>query len=286
VATLLKGKEVADCISGQLLTKISELKNKGINPTLAIIRVGEKQSDLSYEKGAVNRCAKLGIEVQHFNLAETCTMTELLATIETVNKDDKIHGCLMFRPLPKTLDEKAACAALAPEKDVDCITEQSLAGIFTGNAVGYPPCTAQACIEILEHYGYEIKGKRVTVVGRSLVIGKPVAMMLLSKNATLTICHSHTKNIEESWRDADIIILAVGKPKMVKAKGINSKQVIIDVGINVDEEGKLCGDADFSAIEPIAGAITPVPGGVGAVTTSVLAKHVVMAAEKIMEARK
>ena len=286
MAILLKGKEVADCISKQILTKIAELKNKGINPTLAIIRVGEKQSDLSYEKGAVNRCSKLGIEVWHFNLADTCTMTELLATIETVNKDDKIHGCLMFRPLPKTLDEKAACAALDSEKDVDCITEQSLAGIFTGNAVGYPPCTAQACIEILEHYGYAIAGKRVTIVGRSLVIGKPVAMMLLSKNATLTICHSHTKNIEESWRDADIIILAVGKAKMVKAKCINSKQVIIDVGINVDKDGKMCGDADFSALEPIAEAITPVPGGVGAVTTSVLAKHVVMAAEKSMEARK
>ena len=283
MAKLLNGKEVANSISKQLLTKIEKLKAKGITPTLAIVRVGERQADISYEKGAVNRCAKLGIEVRHFNLSNNCKMDELLNVIKTINEDVSINGCLMFRPLPKTLDEKIACAALAPEKDVDCITEQSLTGIFTAHAVGYPPCTAQACLEILEYFGYELDGKKVTVVGRSLVIGKPIAMMLLNKNATVTICHSHTKNIEEAWQEADIIILAVGKAKMLKENGLNSHQVVIDVGINIDENGKLCGDADFAVVEPVVKAITPVPGGVGAVTTSVLAKHVVTAAIKSME---
>ena len=281
MAELWKGAPAAAALTEALIPQAQALRERGIVPTLAIVRVGERPEDLSYERGAMKRCEKVGIAVRQFLLTETSSQADLMEVIEEVNRDDSIHGCLLFRPLPKHMDEQAACAALAPEKDVDGITPGSLAAVFAGSGAGYPPCTAQACLELLDHYGYELKGKRAVVVGRSLVIGKPVSMLLLGRHATVTICHTRTADLPAECRRAEVLIAAAGKAGVIGADCLSPGQVVIDVGINADENGNLVGDVDFAAAEPVAGAITPVPGGVGAVTTSVLARHVIEAAEKV-----
>lgn len=280
MAEILKGAPVAAALSEELIARAEKLKQAGTVPTLAILRLGERPDDISYETGAMKRCDKIGIAVKHFLLPENCTKERLLDTIREINADGSIHGCLMFRPLPDKDMEAAACALLAPEKDVDCMTSGSLASVFTGKGAGYPPCTAQACIELLDHYGVSLTGRRVAVIGRSLVIGKPVAMMLQQRNATVTMCHTRTVDMPGVCREAEIIIAAAGKAGVVDRTFAAPGQVLVDVGINVDENGKLCGDVKFDEVEPVAAAITPVPGGVGAVTTAVLAKHVIEAAEK------
>ena len=280
MAELWKGAPAAAALTEALIPRAQALRERGIVPTLAIVRVGERPEDLSYERGAMKRCEKVGIAVRQFLLTETSGQADLMEVIEEVNRDDSIHGCLLFRPLPRHMDEQAACAALAPEKDVDGITPGSLAAVFAGSGAGYPPCTAQACLELLDHYGYELKGKRAVVVGRSLVIGKPVSMLLLGRHATVTICHTRTADLPAECRRADVLIAAAGKAGVIGADCLSPGQVVIDVGINADGDGNLVGDVDFAAAEPVAGAITPVPGGVGAVTTSVLARHVIEAAEK------
>lgn len=280
MAEILKGAPVAAALSEELIARAEKLKQAGTVPTLAILRLGERPDDISYETGAMKRCDKIGIAVKHFLLPEDCTKERLLDTIREINADGSIHGCLMFRPLPDKDMEAAACALLAPEKDVDCMTSGSLASVFTGKGAGYPPCTAQACIELLDHYGVSLTGRRVAVIGRSLVIGKPVAMMLQQRNATVTMCHTRTVDMPGVCRGAEIIIAAAGKAGVVDRTFAAPGQVLVDVGINVDENGKLCGDVKFDEVEPVAAAITPVPGGVGAVTTAVLAKHVIEAAEK------
>jgi len=284
MAEILKGAAVAAALSEALTGRVEQLRSAGIIPTLAIVRVGENESDLSYERGAEKRCAKVGVEVRNFTLPPDCTQSELLEVIRQINGDRSIHGCLLFRPLPKQLDERAMCEALSPEKDVDCITGGSLCSVFTGEKRGYPPCTAQACLEILDHYGYELRGKRVTVIGRSLVVGKPVSMMLQSRNATVTMCHTKTVDMPAVCREAELLVVAAGKAGMVDETLVSPGQVVIDVGINVDGAGRLCGDVAFDRVEPVVAAITPVPGGVGAVTTAVLAKHVVEAAEQQRQA--
>ena len=281
MAELLLGLPVANALTEKLVDKVHELEERGITPTLAIVRVGERDDDLSYERGALKRCEKVGVAVRQFVLPVDCSQEDLMDAIHTVNEDASIHGCLMFRPLPKTLDEAAACAALDPAKDVDCITEGSLYGVFANRPVGFAPCTAEACIEVLDHYGYDLTGARVTVVGRSLVIGKPVSMMLQARNATVTMCHTRTRDLAAECRDAEILVVAAGHIGTVGAGAVAPGQVVIDVGINWDEAaGKLCGDVAFDEVEPIVGAITPVPRGVGSVTTAVLAKHVIEAAQR------
>lgn len=280
MAELWKGAPAAAALTEQLIPRAQALRERGIVPTLAIIRVGERPEDLSYERGAMKRCEKVGIAVRQFLLTAVSSQADLMDVIEEVNRDQSIHGCLLFRPLPRHMDEQAACAALDPAKDVDGITPGSLAAVFAGSGAGYPPCTAQACLELLDHYGYELKGKRAVVVGRSLVIGKPASMLLLGRHATVTICHTRTADLPAECRRADVLIAAAGKAGVVGASCLSPGQVVIDVGINADEEGNLVGDVDFAAAEPVVKAITPVPGGVGAVTTSVLARHVIEAAEK------
>lgn len=280
MAQLWKGAPVAAALTEELSQRAQTLVAKGITPTLAIVRVGERPEDLSYERGALKRCEKVGIAVRQYLLTAASSQTDLMEVIEEINRDDSIHGCLLFRPLPKHMDEAAICAALSPAKDVDGITAGSLAAVFSGSGAGYPPCTAQACLEILDHYGYELKGKRAVVVGRSLVIGKPVSMLLLGRHATVTICHTRTADLPAECRRADLLVAAAGKAGAVSAQCLASGQVVLDVGINVDEDGNLVGDVDFAAAENTVEAITPVPGGVGAVTTSVLARHVIEAAEK------
>ena len=281
MAELLKGLPVAKALTEELIEQVEALKKAGVTPTLAIVRVGERADDLSYERGATKRCETIGIAIRKYVLSADCSQEELMAVIDEVNRDDAIHGCLMFRPLPKTLDEAAACAALDPAKDVDCITEGSLFGVFANRKVGFPPCTAEACIQLLDYYGYELSGARVTVVGRSLVIGKPVSMMLQARNATVTMCHTRTRDLAAECRKAEVLVVAAGHIGTVRADAVSEGQTVIDVGINwAEQAGKLCGDVAFDEAEPIVGAITPVPGGVGSVTTAVLAKHVVEAAER------
>ena len=281
MAMLLKGADAARALTEQLREQAEELKKNGTEPCLAILRVGAREDDLSYERGAMKRCSTVGVSVRPFVLPADVRQDELLAVIRQINEDPAVHGCLLFRPLPKHLDERAVCEALRPEKDVDCITSGSLAAVFSGQGAGYPPCTAQAVLEILDHFGCELRGKRVTVVGRSLVVGKPVSMMLLGRHATVTICHTRTADLPGQCRQAEILVAAAGKAGVIGKEHVSPGQVVVDVGINWDAAaGRLRGDVDFEQAEPLVEAITPVPGGVGAVTTSVLVGHVVDAAAR------
>ena len=290
MAKRLLGKEVNEALVAALQKRTAALQEKGIVPTLGIIRLGENPSDLSYEKGATKRAEEVGVAVKNYILPETATKEEVLAVIDQVNADDSVHGVLMFRPLPKNLmaDQDEICTRLAPKKDVDSMTHMSNAGVFEGQDLGYAPCTPSACMEILDYYGIDCKGKNAVVIGRSLVVGKPAAMMLMQKNATVTMCHTKTVNTAEICKNADIIISAAGVLNSLTADYVRPGQVVIDVSMNWNPEkvtakgkGGMSGDASFDEGEPIVEAITPVPGGVGAVTTSVLMKHVVEAAEKI-----
>ena len=279
MAIELKGAPVAEAINSRSQTELSKLISQGITPTLAIVRVGERGDDIAYENGAVKRCEKVGVAVSRVVLDEEITQAELMKKIGKLNNDSTIHGVLILMPLPKQLDGEAVRQALAPEKDVDGITDGSLAGVFTGSGNGFAPCTAQACIEILDHYGIDCKGKSAVVIGRSLVVGKPVAILLMAKNATVTVCHTKTLDMPAVTRNAEILIVAAGKAKAISAEYLSENQLVIDVGINF-AEGTMCGDVDFDAALRIVSAITPVPGGVGTVTTSVLVNHVVEAAKR------
>ena len=281
MADLLKGAPVAKALTAELAERAQALREAGCVPTLAIIRVGEREDDLSYERGALKRCEKVGIEARRILLPADATQDELMDAIAEVNADRSAHGCLMFRPLPVGLDENAAAAALDPAKDVDSMTPASLLTTLSGRGAGFAPCTAEAVLAILDHYGVALDGAKVAVVGRSLVIGRPVAAMLTARNATVTTCHTHTRDLAAECRAADIVVAAVGRARTIGVEAVRAGQTVIDVGINWDESaGKLVGDVDFDAVEPLVDAITPVPGGVGAVTTAILAKHVIEAAER------
>lgn len=278
MAVLLTGKEVSNAVKERVAEDVKTLAQSGITPTLAILRVGERPDDLSYERSAIKVAATLGIEVRSIVLPADATQEQIEAAIDGINDDASIHGCLMFRPLPKGIDETALCNRLDARKDMDGIGLSSLAGIFAGTGQGYAPCTAQACIEICDYYNVPVQGKRVVVIGRSLVIGKPVSMLFLQRNATVTICHSRSENLAEITREADVVVCATGRAKAYDARYFSAGQTVIDVGINVDDQGNLCGDVDFDSVEPIVATITPVPRGVGSVTTALLMEHVVKAA--------
>ena len=283
MAELWKGAPAAAALMEDLTGRIERLSGAGVTPTLAIVRVGERPDDRAYETGAVKRCEKAGVAVKRFPLPAGCSALELRAVLEHINAVSEIHGCLMLRPLPDPAMEEMACALLDPKKDVDCMTPAALAGVFAGKGWGYPPCTAQACLELLKYYKTALTGKRAVVVGRSLVIGKPVSMLLQAENATVTMCHTRTVDLPAVCREAEVLIAAAGRANLLGAAHVSPGQVVLDVGINVDKDGKLCGDVKFDEAEPVVSAITPVPGGVGAVTTAVLVKHVVEAAERTLK---
>ena len=285
MAAILKGAPVVAAMNEANAARCAALSEKGIIPTLAVVRVGAREDDLSYERGVMTRCGKVGVAVRQFLLPADASQDELLDVIQKINADASIHGCLLFRPLPKQFDDRTIRAALDPKKDIDGITDGSLAGVFTNTAIGYPPCTAQACLEILKYYQIPLSGKRAVVVGRSLVVGKPAAMMLDRENATVTMCNSRTQDLPALCREADVVVVAMGRMGAIGGDALREGQVVVDVGIHVNEEGKLCGDVRFSEAEPLVDAITPVPGGVGTVTTSVLVGHVVDAAEKTAAAQ-
>ncbi len=278
------GLPVAKAINERLAPRIEALKAVGTIPKLAIVRVGAREDDLSYERGALKRCAALGIEAEVIEVcADEATTESMVSALEDLNARGDVHGVLMFRPLPKSIDEAAVCAALAPEKDLDCMTPTSLLTTLSGRGEGFAPCTAEAVVELLDFYGVELDGANVTVIGRSLVIGKPVSMMLQARNATVTMCHTHTLDLAAACAASDVVVAAAGHARTVGADAVREGQVVVDVGINWDEAtGKLVGDVDFDAAEPNVRAITPVPRGVGSVTTAVLAKHLVVAAERTL----
>ena len=293
MAKLLLGKEVNEKLNARIIAQCEALKARGIQPTLGIVRCGERPDDLSYERGATKRAETLGVAVETFLLPEDVSKEELLKVIDEINANDKIHGVLMFRPLPKHLkaDQDEICNRLDPRKDVDGMTDGSNAGVFMGKELGFAPCTPAACMEILDHYGIDCTGKKAVVIGRSLVVGKPAAMMLMGKNATVTVCHTRTKDVPSITREADILVSAAGVLGSLTKDYVRPGQIVVDVSINWDPEkvnakggkGAIAGDAVFDEVEPIVEAITPVPGGVGAVTTSVLIGHVVEAAKRSVQ---
>lgn len=280
MADLLLGKPVADAMAADIVARAKALTASGKQPTLAIVRVGERPDDLTYERSAMKRADACGIAVKQFVLPADASTDDVLAAVVAVNSDDSIHGCLLFRPLPEGIDEQTVCNALDPAKDIDGITRGSLATLLAGTGEGFAPCTAAACIDILDHYGINPQGKKAVVLGRSLVIGKPVALMLLARNATVTVCHSRTQDLASAVRDADIVVCATGRARAYGADLFAPGQTVLDVGINFDDEGNLCGDADFDAVESVVSAITPVPRGVGSVTTVAMLRNVVIAAER------
>ncbi len=277
-ATLLKGAPVAAALCEKA---VNIAKDLNVTPTLAIVRVGDKGDDIYYQRSATKRCEGIGQSVRSVELPVDVSEQELIGVIEGLNADNTVHGVLLLRPLPKHINEEAVCETLSPKKDIDGITGASLAGVFTGNGVGFAPCTARACIEILDHYGIEMTGKRATVVGRSLVVGKPVAMMLMSRNATVTVCHTKTIDMPLECKKAEILIVSAGRAEVIGEEHLTDGQIVVDVGINVDKDGNLCGDVKDEAAKAQNLSYTPVPGGVGTVTTAVLACQLAEAARSI-----
>ena len=273
---ILKGLPVANAINEKLMEQVKSIE--GPLPHLAIIRVGERPDDCSYERGAVKKMDKVGVRCTTYTFDADIDNETFQAEFDKINENPDIDGILMLRPLPKQLDEKQIENKIDPRKDLDGISPLNLAKVYAGDESGYAPCTAEAVIEMLDYAGIDIKGKRVTVVGRSLVIGKPVSMLFMKRNATVTVCHTKTVDMAGTCKNAEILVAAAGSARMIKKEYVADGAVVIDVGINVDDEGNLCGDVDFDAISDIAAIATPVPGGVGSVTTSVLAKHLVKAA--------
>lgn len=272
---ILKGADVVSAINLAIAEKLSQ--NSYI-PRLAIIRVGENPDDISYERGAVKRMEKVGLRCDSYVFDSGISHDDFAAEFQRINENTDVDGILLLRPLPKQIDEAAIERMIDPAKDVDGISPYNMARIFAGDDTGFAPCTAEAVIEMLDYAGISLTGKRVTIVGRSLVVGKPLAMLCMKKNATVTVCHTRTVNMPEVCRQAEILIACAGRARMLDQTYVGPNAVVIDVGINMDENQRLCGDVDFEAIQDIAALATPVPGGVGTVTTSVLASHVVQAA--------
>jgi methylenetetrahydrofolate dehydrogenase (NADP+)/methenyltetrahydrofolate cyclohydrolase len=281
MAERLTGKPVADAIKEELTQKVEALKGRNIVPKLGIVRVGARPDDLFYEGGAKKTCIAVGMESEVFEYPEDIDQAAFEKAITDVGAKKDINGILMFSPLPKHLDERKIRTLIPVEKDVDCLSLGGAAKVFTDDPTGFPPCTPTACMDMIHHYAIPIKGKKCVVVGRSLVVGKPLAMLLLREHGTVTICHSRTENLPEVCKEAEILIAAVGRAKMINADYVKAGQIVIDVGINADPDnpGKYCGDVDYAQVEPIVERISPVPAGVGSVTTSVLCKQTIMACE-------
>lgn len=280
MALPMTGKEVVAIMNQASKQTALRLKQQGCEPTLAILRIGDRPESIAYQSGATKRCQNIGITVVPYVLPENTSQKAALSIIEALNRDSSIHGVLMLRPFPAHLNDRVLREALSFHKDVDGITNLSLYGVFTGAEKGFPPCTAQGCIDILDYYQIPLRGKRAVVVGASLVIGRPVAMMLLERGATVTLCHIDTVDLAAECKRAEIIVAAAGCRGLINSAGVSAGQVILDVGVNVGPDGKLYGDVDFAAANPVVQALSPVPGGVGTVTTSVLARHVLEAAKR------
>lgn len=279
MSIILSGAPVASALRERIKNKTEKLKAQGVYPTLAVLSVGEEGDNEAYLRGLSKQAEACGIELLSENLPADVSQSRAEEALRELGNDPAIHGILLLRPLPKSLNETALCRLIPAENDVDCATDLSLAGVFSHRPLGFPPATPRAVMEMLAYYQIPLAGKRAVIVGRSLVVGRPLAMMLLKEDATVTLCHSKTDNLEEICRQADILVAALGRPRALSRGCFRPGQVLVDVGIHRLEDGSLCGDLDFGAAEPLAEAITPVPGGVGTVTTAVLLSHVITAAE-------
>lgn len=277
---LIKGDEAAEEIKQNTSRKAAELSSKGVLPTLAVIRFGSRPDDISYQKGIEKRCGEAGAAVRVFEFKEDISQEKFMEQFLRINDDETVHGIIILRPFPDGIKEKAVAKAIDPEKDVDGMSDENLMKVFRGDEDCFAPCTAEAVVRLLEHEGIPLVGKRVVIIGRSLVVGKPLSMLLLNKDATVTICHSKTRDIKSISAQADILICAAGKRGMVNCDFIKQGAVVVDVGINVDEDGRLCGDVDAESAKKHAAMLTPVPGGVGSVTSWLVVEHVIKAAEK------
>lgn len=282
MATILDGKAVSAAVKQEVKTEVEALKQKGISVGLAVIIVGDNPASRTYVNNKKKACAEAGIVSEEYALPESTTQAELLDLIDTLNKKDRIHGILCQLPLPKHLDEKAVIAAINPEKDVDAFHAVNVGHIMIGD-YSFLPCTPAGIMEMLKYYNIPVAGKECVVIGRSNIVGKPMAMLLLQQNGTVTVCHSKTVNLAAVTARADILVAAVGIPKFVTADMVKDGAVVIDVGMDRDENGKLCGDVDFDAVAPKASYITPVPGGVGPMTIATLLKNTVTAARQTCE---
>ncbi len=277
--TVIRGTDVARSLGERVQKEAERLAGNGVRPCAAILRVGENPGDIAYERGAVKKLESLGIGVRLAGLPAEVSQNTFMEELENLNGDPSVHGILLLRPLPPQLDEALIAERISPCKDVDAINPDNLYKVLAGDKSGFAPCTPEAVMAILDHIGEPLQGKKVTVIGRSLVVGKPLALLALDRNATVTVCHSRTEDLAGVCREADVLLAAVGRRGLVTADHVAPGAIVVDVGINVDDAGKLCGDVDFESAAPIASYITPVPGGVGSVTTTVLADHVVRAAK-------
>lgn len=274
-----RGMPAVKAMAEEFKSRVAALKERGVYPKLAVVRAGEREDDIAYEKGIMKRFGTVEAEVEVIKLSIDIDEESFEETIRRLNEDEKVHGILVFRPLPKQLDDNRLKEIIRPDKDVDSISMANAAKVFAGDKTGYAPCTAQAVMELLEHNKIDLTGKKVAIVGRSLVVGKPLAMLMLGRNATVTVCHTRTKNIAEECKRADILVACAGSAKMIKRDFTNLDQIVVDVGINF-VDGAMCGDVDYDDVAEHVAAITPVPGGVGTVTTSVLLKHTLESAER------
>jgi len=277
---IILGKPVADWLTDDVVKRVEILRKKNIEPKLAILKVGNRPEDESYQKGALSRMEKCNIDVEIVELDKDCSQEDYTVALEKLNESEDVHGILCFRPLPDKLNENEIKNKINPKKDIDCFSPINMAKLFAGEKDGFAPCTPMAVVEMLRYNKINLTGKKIVVLGRSMVVGKPLSMLLLNKNATVTICHSKTENIEKMSSDADILVICMGRPKMVNSEFVKEGAIVIDVGINFDQEGRMCGDVDFDSVLTKCSMITPVPRGVGSVTTSVLARQLVDACEK------
>ncbi len=283
MADILYGKPVAEAITENVKQRCSVLNSLGLTPSLAIVRVGEHASQIAYEKNARCRCEKIGLGFISSHFPAGVSQAELLEEITALNRNDSVHGIIVLLPLPKHISSRTISNAIDPRKDVDGVTNDSVSSVYLGRS-GFSPCAPNACIELLDYYGYTIEEKRICVVGRSIVVGRPLAMLLLTRDATVTICHTFTPDLASECRNADIVISAAGSPGLITANHVREGQILIDVGITSGSDGKLHGDVDLAAVSRIVRAVSPVPGGIGMVAGAVLVKHVVQAAEKQYQA--
>lgn len=279
MAKLIDGKKISQEIKDELKEKVAALKAEGKTGALAVIQVGEDPASSVYVRNKKNACAYIGIESLAYELPESTTEEELLKLIEELNEKEKVRGILVQLPLPSHICEDKVIQAISPEKDVDGFHPQSV-GAMTIGEKSFLSCTPSGIIQLLKRSGVEIEGKHCVVIGRSNIVGKPMALLMLRENATVTIAHSRTKNLPELCKQADILIVAIGKPRFIGAEYVKEGAVVIDVGIHRDENNKLCGDVKFDEVEPIASAITPVPGGVGPMTIAMLMSNCVQSIEE------
>lgn len=280
---ILTSNDLAVKLEEDIISRVDKLREKNEVPKLAIVRVGENPNDISYEKSLIKKGEKYKIDIKQVLLDESITTEELKSEIEKLNEDDSVTGMIIFRPLPKHIDDEVIQQTVCWKKDVDCMTPTNLAKIFQGDFSSFQPATPYASMKILEYYGIDLEGKSVAIVNRSMVLGKPMAMMVLGENGTPTICHSRTKDLKKVLKEADVVVTATGRAKSLTREFLTEDSIVIDVGVSMGEDGKLSGDADFEDLKDYVKGITPRLGGVGKITSTLLMDQIVQAKEKSLK---